>query len=71
MLAYYRVTADTAPVYENDIAAGWRLQLRERQEWFAGLTGADMARPRNTGCGSGATWSPPSSRMTCSYGRPT
>ena len=42
VLAYYRVTADTAPVYENDRG---RLapSLRERQEWFAGLTGADMA----------------------------
>ena len=42
VLAYYRVTADTAPVYEDDRD---RLapSLREKQEWFAGLTGADMA----------------------------
>ena len=42
VLAWYRVTGDTAPVYENDRD---RLapSLRERQEWFADLTGADMA----------------------------
>ena len=41
VLAWYRVTGDTAPVYENDRD---RLapSLRKRQEWFADLTGADM-----------------------------
>ena len=42
VLAWYRVTSDTAPVHENDRD---RLapSLREKQEWFAGLTGADFA----------------------------